>query len=219
MTTQTAQNPTEVTGRPYSGKTAPQRDFERRERLLEAGLNLFGSKSFAKTTVEELCGRAKVSTRHFYQTYDNKEGLFADVYDAATTGSSDRTQAALAATRGKPIVERITPAYLAYVSPMIEDPRIARIIFVSIIGISPTLESKRLAFREQLVTLICNEAAQTSELSADTALQLRFRALALAGATSTIIYDWVLQPGAQTVAQLQQALASITTLLLTTWPR
>lgn len=208
MTTPTRDRP-DVPGRSYSGKTAQQRDSERRIRLHDAALDLFGSKSFAATTVEELCGRAKVSTRHFYQIYDNKEALFGEVYELAVDRSLERIETALDRTKGQPAVERVAPVYLACVSPMIEDPRVARLVFVSVVGVSPALDRKRNAFRDALVSHFCNAATAGKDLSEAAMTRLRFNGLALAGATATIAYDWVLRPEGQTVAQLEETLASI----------
>lgn len=208
MTTH-AQDRTEAAGRSYSGKTAQQRDSERRARLQEAALDLFGSQSFATTTVEELCGRAKVSTRHFYQIYDNKEALFAELYQMATDRSIEQSQAAYDRTKGLPIAERVGLAYLACVTPMIEDPRVARMVFVSAVGISPTLELKRAEFRDALIASFCKEAGTGTDLSDAELTWLRYRGMALAGATATIVYDWVVRSESETVTELEEMLSSI----------
>ena len=45
-------SPESATARRYGGKTAPQRRAERRERLMDSGLELFGTQGFAATTIE-----------------------------------------------------------------------------------------------------------------------------------------------------------------------
>lgn len=53
--------------RGYAGRTAAELSGERRQRLLETGLELFGTEGYLPTTVEKLCSHAKVTTRHFYE--------------------------------------------------------------------------------------------------------------------------------------------------------
>jgi AcrR family transcriptional regulator len=43
-----------VKGRVYGGLSAPERRADRRERLLDAGLELFGTAGFTKTTIPML---------------------------------------------------------------------------------------------------------------------------------------------------------------------
>jgi AcrR family transcriptional regulator len=61
--------------------SASERDAERRSRLLAAGRELIGTQGYAAVSVEKLCATSKVSTRHFYQLYANKEAAFLDVFD------------------------------------------------------------------------------------------------------------------------------------------
>ncbi len=44
--------------RRYGGKSLEQRREERRRRLLDAGLELFGTQGFQHTTIEQLCATA-----------------------------------------------------------------------------------------------------------------------------------------------------------------
>ena len=65
--------------RRYSGQSADERDAARRKRLLAAATDFIGTQGYAATTVERICAEAKVSTRHFYQQFDNKESVFLAV--------------------------------------------------------------------------------------------------------------------------------------------
>ena len=47
--------------RGYGGRSAAERRAERRERLLAAGLELFGTRGYAATSIERLCAAASVS--------------------------------------------------------------------------------------------------------------------------------------------------------------
>jgi AcrR family transcriptional regulator len=196
--------------RVYSGLSTAERDAERRRRLLGAGLELIGTKGFAGTSVERLCTTAKVSTRHFYLLYPNKEAAFLDLYGTITARSLRSAADSLASTVGHPMTIRVPAGFRAYIRPMIDDVRIARIAFVEIMAVSARVEERRLAFRESLVELIVAEGtAATGEI---TARDFRFAALALAGSANAIVYDWALRPDRDDAMALE---ASLTELALT----
>ena len=68
-------------GRRYGGKTAEERRAERRERLMDAGLELFGTQGYASTTIEMVCAAAQLNARYFYEEFRSRELLLAAVYD------------------------------------------------------------------------------------------------------------------------------------------
>ena len=81
--------------RSYAGRTAAERRAERRERLLEAGLQLFGTDGYAATSIEKLCAAAGVSTRSFYEEFDGREALLMALHDRVTQRALDAVIAAL----------------------------------------------------------------------------------------------------------------------------
>jgi AcrR family transcriptional regulator len=200
--------------RRYSGQSADERDAARRQRLLAAATEFIGTHGYAATTVERICADARVSTRHFYQQFDNKESVFLTVYDDITGRSFERATASLESTLGKTMPERIPAAFLAYLGPMIEDIRAARIAFVEIVGASPRIEEVRLAYRESLVELISAEGAAAVERGEVGDRDFRFATLALAGATNAIVYDWTLHGDRQPVEELEAALVGLAVNLL-----
>lgn len=200
--------------RRYSGQSAVERDAARRARLLEAAADFIGRRGYAIATAEQICTEAKVSTRHFYQQFDNKEALFLAVYDDITGRSFDRVAAALESTQGKLMVERISAAFLAYVGPMIEDDRAARIAFVEIVGASPRIERARLAYRESLIELITAEGSIAVQRGEIAERDFRFATLALVGAANAIVYDWAQRSDRQPVADLKNSLTDLAIALL-----
>jgi AcrR family transcriptional regulator len=202
------------TARRYAGQSAAERDAQRLERLRAACRELIGTQGYAATTIERICATAGVSTRHFYQHHANKEAAFIDLYESIAAASYAAAGASLAETEGRPIVERIPHAFLAYLSPMVEDERTARIAFVEIMGVSPELETRRLAFRESLVEMIeaVGGAAAANGEIADR--DFRFAAIALAGAATSVVYDWMVQGQPVPVERLEESLAELALTLL-----
>lgn len=180
--------------RTYGGRTREERDADRRERVRSAALALFGEDGYPAVSIERLCSTAKVSTRHFYQLYDNKEDVLLDLYGQITGAAISAVTASLAETAGAPAEERLHAAVRAYLSPLLEAPELARIAFVESVGVSPRMERTRLQFRASVVQLVEDEAKRAIERGQVEARDFRFAALAFTGAVNVVVHDWSLSP-------------------------
>ena len=68
----------------YGGMTAEQRRAERRRRLLDTALELFGTDGYPYTGIERICSHAGVTARHFYEEFGNRETLMPVSYTHLT---------------------------------------------------------------------------------------------------------------------------------------
>jgi AcrR family transcriptional regulator len=205
----------ETTGRSYAGQSADERDAQRRARLLEAAREIIGTAGYAATTIPGVCSAAKVSTRHFYRLYSTKEDLFVDLYDQVTAESYVPVVESLKQTDGRELRARVPAAMLAYLQPMLHDARVARIAFVEIMGASPRIEKLRLDYRETLIALIAREGSEAVARGEIDDRDWRFAALALVGAVTALVYDWMLRTERPSVGELESAIADLALTLLT----
>jgi AcrR family transcriptional regulator len=174
------------TERRYGGQSAPERRAQRRERLLAAGLDLFGSDGYAATTIEGLCTAASLNARYFYEQFRNREELLGAVYERHVAAVLERVQAAIAhAPAGR---ERLEAGLRAFVDGTLADERGARVNYFEMVGVSPALEARRRAVLRQYAELI---AAEAGALPAPPAADARMTAVALVGATDGLIIDWL----------------------------
>ncbi|HWC34194.1 MAG TPA: TetR/AcrR family transcriptional regulator [Mycobacteriales bacterium] len=203
-----------VAGRSYAGRSAAERDAERRARLLAGARQVIGSEGYAATTVEKICGEAGVSTRHFYLLYATKEDAFVDLYREVTAESYRRAVAAFGEGEGRPMAERVPEAFIAYLEPMFTDRPAARIAFIEVMGVSPRLEEIRLSFRESLIEFITAEGSAAVARGEIADRDFRFAALALIGAANAIVYDWVTRPKPPADRDMRLALARLANTLL-----
>lgn len=67
--------------RTYGGLSESERVDERRERFLEAGLEVFGTVGLRGATVRVLCKAAGLTERYFYESFTDTEALFCAVYE------------------------------------------------------------------------------------------------------------------------------------------
>jgi len=202
-------------GRVYAGKSATERDAERRARLLTAMFDIVGSRGYSELTVERLCSQANVSTRDFYKQYDGKESAFVDLYDCLLGQSSRRIRASLDESAGRPLRDRIPPALVAYLAPMFKDLRAARIAFVEVVGLSARVEETRLHSRERLIGLIEAEGRAAAVRGEVADRDFRFMAIALVGSAAAIAHDWMVGEVRPPIEQLEQQLAELAVSLLT----
>ncbi|MDQ8045822.1 MAG: TetR/AcrR family transcriptional regulator [Solirubrobacteraceae bacterium] len=129
-------------GRVYGGLSAEERLAQRRERLMEVGLELFASRGFARTGVRELCRAARIGERAFYEAVGSREALLRDVYlqvtDDVVADIAQAIAAAPADLRG-----RLHAGLAGFFASITDDPRRGRVIYVESLGRGPEIEEAR----------------------------------------------------------------------------
>jgi AcrR family transcriptional regulator len=183
--------------RRYGGKTAEERRAERREKLLAAGLELFGTAGYAGTTIEALCAAAGLNPRYFYEEFGSREALLAAVYDHHVESVRARVLAALdEAPTPEPRV-RLEAALRAFVRETLADERAARVNYFEIVGVSPALEARRREVLAAYAQLIGAEAEQMGMPAPGG--DRRLASVALVGAVDALMIDALVHPrrGAQ----------------------
>ena len=170
----------------YGGRSETQRRADRRERLLAAGLQLFGTEGWSGATIERLCAAAGVATRSFYEEFASREALLRAVYERIMTDVVDAVVPAVAASSGPP-EERVRVGLAGYVGFLTEDPRRARVAHREV-RVAGVLEQDRHAMVLRFADLIAQQAHLGPGASS------RVLGLALAGAVSEVLVDWVAQP-------------------------
>jgi AcrR family transcriptional regulator len=178
------------TGR-YGGRSAEERQAERRRRFLDAGLQLFGdSPGFRGTTIAALSEAAGLSTRQFYEEFRTLEDVLAALHLQVNDWAEEAALAGLATAEGRPVAERVTAAFRAYAANVTGDPRRSRITFTEIIGVSPRLERQRLERRSRWVDFLCAEAAAAADRGEAAQRDYRLAATAFIGSVNGLLHDW-----------------------------
>ncbi|HEX3549544.1 MAG TPA: TetR/AcrR family transcriptional regulator [Candidatus Elarobacter sp.] len=195
-------------GRIYAGRSAVERRAERRERLLDAALELFGTAGFRRTTIPMLCSASGVTARHFYEEFESREALLRTLYDRIAQTVFERVVEALRTTHGGPR-DRIRDSTAAYFRYLTSDPRLAQIYTIEAVGMHADLEAHRRAKRELFVKKL-TQAAQRVEAST---VDSRLLSAAIAGAAHDLLLEWVL---ARRRPPVERMIDTITTLWVRT---
>jgi len=177
--------------RTWRGQTTEQRQAGRRERLIEAGIELFGTRGYANTPVKAICEEAGLTERYFYEAFDDREDLLDVIYDDVITGCARATVEALDAS-GDDLDASMRAGLTAFAHELTRDPRRARIQEIEVVGVSPEMEIKR---RENIHAFARIVADKTRELGGREKvgpLQLDVIALGLVGSVNEQLIDFVL---------------------------
>jgi AcrR family transcriptional regulator len=171
--------------RRYGGKSAPERRAERREQLLDAGLELFGTDGYAATTIEALCARAGLNPRYFYEQFAGREQLLGAVYERHVQQVLAVVSVAIERAGPDPGA-RLRAGLTAFVEATLADERGARVNYFEMVGVSRELDALRRRVLSDYAGLIASQAQ-----GGVTGVEPRTAAVALVGATDGLIIDWL----------------------------
>jgi AcrR family transcriptional regulator len=180
--------------RRYAEKTADQRRLERRDRMLAAGLELFGADGYRSTTIEALCAAGGVSTRNFYEEFGSREALVVALHDDVNARALTAVIAALDGFALDDISGRVAAATHAYFDVMTSDRRWARIALVEAVGAGPDAEAHRRAAIDRFVALMEAEASRMATAGLIERRDYHLTAVALAGALNGLVNTWTANP-------------------------
>jgi AcrR family transcriptional regulator len=176
--------------RRYGGKSLEQRREERRSRLLDAGLELFGTQGFQRTTIEQLCATARLNPRYFYEQFATREELLGAVYERHVQAVAAQVVAALERAPAEP-AGRLRAGLEAFLEASLADERAARINYFEVVGVSAELERKRRGVLADYAELIAAQLARFPGAAQTRLGEPRLAAVALTGATDGLIIDWL----------------------------
>lgn len=142
------------------------RHSERRERLWQAGKQLFGTLEYQRVTVLSICKEAGLTQRYFYESYVNTESLFDEVHNRISDhiASVIATKASL---RELEPADRLRALVAAYFDEIRRDPIAARVFLTEPVGAAFATHQVRLRWRKIFNSLaIQTLSASTSEIPA-----------------------------------------------------
>lgn len=195
--------------RRYAGRPSTERSAERRARLVRAGLTLFGSDGYANVTIERLCKTSRVSTRYFYEHFENREALLAAVFEQVINDGRKVILEALAkpGTHLAPM-ERSLDALRAFLHYYMDEPTRARIGCLETVGVSPALEARRRKLIHELADIVSLSANTLADAGVLPAASYRLSGVALVGASNELIAEWLIaDTGLDADAMIRQIVA------------
>ena len=195
---------TAAAGRTYGGRSAEERAARRRAALLEAGLELFGTRAYEEVSVADVVALSGCTRRAFYEQFADREALLRAVDEHVVAQEiAVLVEAAGPPPATWPAVERAVTALTRFYA---EDRRRAHVQYVAVVGVSTAMEEhRRQAFRliaDALGTWLGPRAGATPTAR-------RRTALAISGAVSELMMDWLWDPDGPLEDVTAEALALV----------
>lgn len=172
--------------RRYGGLAAEERRAGRRERLLEAGLDLLSRQGWQATTVTAICEHARLTPRYFYESFTDRDELLLAIFDGILAEVADQAAAGLTATPS--MDDHIRASIAAWVRVATIDPRMARVAFVEALG-SEALMRRRLEATRQFADMLTDRARALYPGAAER--MLAAASVIVAGALIETMIEWV----------------------------
>lgn len=178
-------------GRTWRGRSAGERRAERRSRLIEAGIELFGNRGYSRTSVKRICAEAGLTERYFYEAFEDREDLLAQIFEDLVAYTQRRTLAAIASAPAS-LLQRLDLGLEAFFGALTEDPRRARIQEIETVGVSPGMESRRREAFHSYAAIIADQVRRDPGYDPESGVRVDVIALGVVGAVNEQMIDYVL---------------------------
>jgi AcrR family transcriptional regulator len=173
----------------YAGIPAAERRATRRERLLDAGLDVLGTQGWAATTVRGVCEHARLNPRYFYESFPSLDDLLVAVFERIADEAMHSVVAAVAANPGDPTATA-RAAIGGFVELMTADPRKGRVAFVEAMG-SEALMRHRLDTLQRFAELVAAYAREAYGPDAADPETAQLTAQVLVGGLTEALIAWL----------------------------
>ena len=169
--------------RPYRGVSATDRRHQRRQRLIDAGLQLFGTRGIAAVGIVDVCAEAGLTKRYFYENFASIDALAEAVFEHVTGNLVAMVVPAIEIGAGRDP----RPALTVYISALLSDPRVVRLLAVE--SQTGPLKKYRDGFPTRAVELWFAFAASDEDMPPPQ--DMRLKAYGFVGAAQQIGMAWL----------------------------
>jgi len=179
-----------TTGRRYGGIDSEERQRQRRARLIEAALAVFGEQGYHQSTVRDVCKQAQLTSRYFYESFDGMEDLFRAVYADVSRDLMQATVMALARSEPEPdkLAESALRAFFEFIR---DDPRRARVALIDALNVGGEMQTAFDKAQEDFALLIQGFMTQMFPRLPEAGLNHNTLAQGLVGSNTRIATKWV----------------------------
>ena len=123
----------------WGAKTGEERKVERRRKLMQAAVELYGKQGFHNVSVKSVCSTAGLSERYLYESFENGEDLLRQCFIQVTNDLFRKLDKKIHTTKGNPTA-KLTAALRVYLGFIKQNPSAARLFLFDMTNISPATE-------------------------------------------------------------------------------
>ncbi|GAB2700023.1 TetR/AcrR family transcriptional regulator [Nocardia thraciensis] len=155
--------------RRYGGIDAASRVAARREQLLRAGYELFGTRGVQATGVKDICREAGLTDRYFYESFSGTRELFVAVFDRVI---AELYGAVAAGVEAAPAAgaRKLRAGIGVFLEALGDDRRKLRIVFAEPAGAGPQAEQHMQESLRRFTRLVADTAHRARPDAAPDAL-------------------------------------------------
>lgn len=180
----------------YGGMDAEERRAERRLKLIDAAIAVYGEVGYRSATVKAICEAAELTERYFYESFVNSEALLIAAYRHVVDHLHRELTAAAAAASEDPDA-RLRAALTLYFTRLKEHPKPARVFLLEISGISPAVDAVKRDALHVFGGILVPSTADPARSGASATSSLL--SIGMVGAVIAIALRWVSQQYPQDV--------------------
>lgn len=200
--------------RNYGGRPVSERKAERRRRFVDAALEVFADKTFAQSSVADVCRAANLSRRQFYEEFSGREDVLLVLYDQVQDQAMQAIVAALSAQNASDPKVLAAAAMKAYVEAIGQDPRKTRISYVEIVGVSPSVEQHRQRGRQEWASFIEHTMTDALGTEYEPPGGFALASTAIIGALVALVQTWSTSDPRPPVENLVELMTVLLTALI-----
>lgn len=163
---------------------------ERRERILDAALQVFTRRGYREATMDDVAVAARTSKGGVYFHFPGKEALFLALLDRSAELLLRRTNEALAAAPDP--AGKLDAALDVILRLFSEHRALARLFLVEALAAGPAVHHALIEVRYRFATLIASELERAQEQGAIPPLDAHLAATACFGAVYEVVTQWLL---------------------------
>ncbi|KHO18715.1 TetR/AcrR family transcriptional regulator [Mycolicibacterium setense] len=179
-----------TTKRAYGGQSADARRRQRRERLLEAAMDVMTRNEWRGVTVEKLCAAASLNKRYFYESFTDLDALSVAVVDDIAERVRSATVAAADAAAEDPLEIQALASVAAAVRALVDDPRRARVLLGGVAA-SPELDAHRSTVMHRLTDVLIDHGRTVHGVELETDPLAKVTPAFIVGGTADAILEFV----------------------------
>ncbi len=159
-----------------------------RTRILDAALNIFSSKGYHDTRLDEIVTESSTSKGSIYFHFPNKERLFLALVDQFADLLERRVAEAIGEATG---MARVQIALETVITTFGKYRRPAKLLLVQAVGLGTTFEQKRIEVNDRFARLIEIYLQQAIEVGDIASVDTEVVSYAWMGAIYSVIIRWV----------------------------
>lgn len=125
---------TSLSRRSYGGVSAEARHGQRRERLLESALDVFGTEGYSRATMRLICAKARLTERYFYEQFSGLDDVFQILHQQLSEGLIEAVAQAYTQHLSQDSDVRLRACLSAFFQYIRDDARRARILLMDAVA-------------------------------------------------------------------------------------